>query len=88
MLPLSMKWYDPDMDSQAERANAERTPFERFVAAIFSVPKSAVHEAESQRTKRILGSLSRTRKAKIEPNEGRCAKEKQRGSNTADKPAQ
>lgn len=76
------------MDTQAEKASVGGTPFERFVAAIFAVPKSAVHEAESQRTKRVLGALSRTPKAEIEPAEGRRAKEKQQGNNTADKPAQ
>ena len=36
----------------AETGKPQMTPFERFVAALFKVPKAAIDEAEENRPKR------------------------------------
>lgn len=45
------------MDSDRKAPDkADRTPFEKFVAAILAVPKSAVEQAEAKREKKQRGS--------------------------------
>jgi hypothetical protein len=41
------------MDTKTDQTPKDLSPFEKFVQAVFRVPKAAISEAESKRPKRV-----------------------------------